>query len=133
MKEPLVRKALVRIVCDTYTCQNLADYEVGHIAQRALCMHYCQECMEKIVQDARELFGDFERTVNLPENDTTVYDIEEDEKEETKSEEEEIPVEEEEAPVPDDFYICKYCGERFKRPDELSPYRAHVLKCARES
>ena len=126
MNEPLVRKALVRIVCDTYTCQNIADYEVGHVAQRALCMHYCKDCLGKIVQNARELFGDFEKTANPPKNDTSIYDIEEDVKEEAKPEEEETP-------VPDDFYICKYCGERFQRPGELSQYRAHLLKCARES
>lgn len=125
----LVRKTLVKVVCDTYTCRNMAEFEIGHEAQRALCSHYCKECMEEIVKDASKMLDIKEKYSSVPENDTQTYDIELNEKEESEERPEVVEEPEEEK----EYYTCKYCGERFPKPEGLSEYRSHVMKCMREN
>lgn len=120
----LVRKTLVKVVCDTYTCKNLAEFEVGMEAQRALCSHYCRKCMEDIVDGAKEMFGKSEKVSDVPENDTTEYGIKENEK---------VDNVEETTDEPAEYYTCKYCGKKFVKPDGLTEYRSHSMKCMREN
>lgn len=124
----LVRKTPIRLVCDTYTCNNLSVYEVGHEVNRSFCMHYCEECMKTIVNEASAmLFPEMkmekepepEKVEQEPEKEETVEAVEEEKKEEAAPEKEQ------------EYYICKYCGERFEKPDRLNEYRSHVMKCQR--
>lgn len=121
----LVRKTPIRLVCDTYTCNNLSVYEVGHEVNRSFCMHYCEECMKTIVNEASamlfpEMKMEPQQAEPEPEKEEEPVEVAE---EETKKEE---VVEKKQ-----EYYICKYCGERFEKPERLNEYRSHVMKCQR--
>lgn len=118
----LVRKTMVRIMCDTYTCNNLAEYEVGHEVNRAFCSHFCEDCMKSIAEEAGKMFGDMKTSVKDPvaSEPETVETVEKE-----KEKEESVPEKEVE------YYICKYCGEKFVKPTQLSEYKSHVMKCQR--
>lgn len=121
----LVRKTPVKLICDTYTCNNLSVYEVGHDVNRAFCMHYCEECMKTIVKEASTLLFPEMKMEKEPEPEKIepepekVEVVEEEKKEEVEPEKEQ------------EYYICKYCGERFEKPERLNEYRSHVMKCQR--
>lgn len=122
----IVRKTLVKLVCDTYTCNNLAEYEIGHEVNRAFCSHYCADCMKTIIKEAQENFSELKYEPEKPAVEEPVTEensVTEEKAEETKAEEEKKV----------EYYVCKYCGEKFVKPDELNLYRSHVLKCRKDS
>ena len=100
----LVRKLGVTIICDTYMCQNMADVEIGHEVMPATALHLCKDCLTTVVKDAANLFP------------------------EMKPEPEVIEVLKEPEPK-QEYYTCRFCGEQFKKPDELKQYRGHVINC----
>lgn len=121
----LVRKTPIRLVCDTYTCNNLSVYEVGHEVNRSFCMHYCEECMKTIVNEASamlfpEMKMEPQQAEPEPEKEEEPVEVAEEEKKE-----------EEVVEKKQEYYICKYCGERFEKPERLNEYRSHVMKCQR--
>lgn len=120
----LVRKTMVRIICDTYTCRNLAEFEIGHEVNPQFCSHYCRDCMESIAKESSKMmFGD----MVMEEPETEPEKEQEPEKEPEQEETKEETAEEEKV----EYYICKYCGEKFVKPAQLSEYRSHVMKCQR--
>lgn len=121
----LVRKTPIRLICDTYTCNNLSVYEVGHEVNRSFCMHYCEECMKTIVNEASamlfpEMKMEPQQAEPEPEKEEEPVEVAEEEKKE-----------EEVVEKKQEYYICKYCGERFEKPERLNEYRSHVMKCQR--
>ena len=121
----LVRKTPIRLICDTYTCNNLSVYEVGHEVNRSFCMHYCEECMKTIVKEASamlfpEMKMEPQQAEPEPEKEEEPVEVAEEEKKE-----------EEVVEKKQEYYICKYCGERFEKPERLNEYRSHVMKCQR--
>lgn len=98
----LVRKLGVSLVCDTYMCQNMAEVEVGHEVMPAVAMHLCKDCLTQIVRESADLFPEMK-----PEPEI---------------------VEVEKPPEPE-YYQCRFCGEKFLKPDENKEYRVHVLNC----
>lgn len=120
----LVRKTPIRLICDTYTCNNLSVYEVGHEVNRSFCMHYCEECMKTIVNEASamlfpEMKMEPQQTEPEPEKEEEPVEVAQEEKKEEVVEKKQ------------EYYICKYCGERFEKPERLNEYRSHVMKCQR--
>lgn len=103
----LVRKLGVITVCDTYMCRNMAEFEVGHEVIPAIAVHLCRDCMEQIIQEAKEFFP------------------------EMKPEPEPEPEKEPEPEPVQEYYTCKYCGQQFLKPTERGKYQHHVMTCAR--
>lgn len=99
----LVRPLTRRVVCDMHTCHNMAEYSIGLEGFSALYINICGECMNDIITQATKLM-----------NPEPVNDKPEAEKKEEKAK-----------PEPE-YYVCKVCGEKFVKPDELSKYRSHV-------
>ena len=95
----LVRPLGLQIVCDTYMCNNMAAVQVGHELMPALAVHLCKDCMSQIVKETADLFP------------------------EMKPEPEPLPEPEQE------YYTCRFCGEKFEKPDQLKQYRSHVMTC----
>lgn len=112
----LVRRMRYKTVCDTYMCNNIAEFEVGHEITPALATHYCKDCMKTIVEEAEEiLLRDF--------GDSSVSEKASVTEEAENQNEKEISATEQE------YYICKRCGAKFKKPDELTEYRRHIVAC----
>lgn len=98
----LVRKLELQMVCDTYMCNNMAAVQVGHELIPSMATHLCEDCMKQIVNEAVNIFP------------------------EMKPEPEIVEVE---AKPKQEYYTCRFCGEKFKKPDELKIYRTHALTC----
>ncbi len=52
----LVRPIGVKVVCDMYTCSNMAEFEVGHEFTPAVATHLCRECLRSVYDEAHEIF-----------------------------------------------------------------------------
>lgn len=128
----LVRKPRTKVVCDVYTCRNLAEFEVGHEVQRASCMHYCRECMEEIVRGTGIIPSE-NISENKLETDNNIVTSEDDMKKGSSVSEEESAVEKEESEpkTAAETYRCKHCGMEFPKPDGLKEYRIHAMNCAK--
>lgn len=98
----LVRKLGINIVCDTYMCRNMAEVQIGHEVMPATAVHLCADCFKQIIKEGADLFP------------------------EMKPEPEIIEVEKK---PEQEYYECRFCGEKFLKPDELKQYRAHALNC----
>lgn len=181
----IINPLSVIVKCDTYLCNNYADYEVGHPVQKGLCVHYCKSCLEQIVSEAKELFdtpqtnsnankttqtnANEQIIVNLDEATKSVKGVEnatldskikndnildesvivnsseqtiftttntntltsEDGSQSGKgdAEKNETSRQSTRATSPAGLYTCKHCGKTFKKPQELTEYRKHVMKC----
>ena len=42
----LVRRINQPVICDTYTCNNMAEFEISHEVVRAASMQVCPECLK---------------------------------------------------------------------------------------
>ncbi len=98
----LVRKLGLSMVCDTYMCQNMAEVQIGHEVMPSIAVHLCKDCLAQIVKEAAELFPEMAPEPKI--------------------------IEVEKKPEPE-VYRCKYCGQTFKKPDELKQYRGHIINC----
>lgn len=126
MAGSLVRPMRVRTKCDVYTCNNMADYEIGHGLMPVIAYHLCNDCMMTVFEEARELIRDKiakENPSSIEENISENEEISENTSDTTI---ENANVSEENTK---EVYVCKICGETFKKPSELSKYRSHFRRC----
>ena len=148
----LVRRINTPVICDTYTCNNMAEFEISHEVVRAASMQVCPECLRAIVEQGAELLGmdmckcescsDSERPLPFDEPDAIEQTTETNEpQEESKYSEknlekisesgkntESIISAEDTEPVK--TYTCKHCGTEFT---DLKAYRGHILNCGKKS
>ena len=57
----LVRETNFRVVCDTYTCNNMAKFEIGHEFTTHNNMLLCEDCMASVMEEAREILSELYR------------------------------------------------------------------------
>ncbi len=54
----LVRKINKKVICDTYTCRNMAMFEIGHSVAKFSNMQVCSECLSAIISEGAKFFTD---------------------------------------------------------------------------
>lgn len=54
----LVRKINKKVICDTYTCRNMAMFEIGHSVAKFSNMQVCSECLSAIINEGAKFFAD---------------------------------------------------------------------------
>lgn len=54
----LVRKINKKVICDTYTCRNMAMFEIGHSVAKFSNMQVCSECLSAIISEGAKFFAD---------------------------------------------------------------------------
>ena len=54
----LVRRIGTRVVCDMYTCNNMAEFSIGHEYTPSLATHLCKDCMKAVFEEARNIFSE---------------------------------------------------------------------------
>ena len=54
----LVRPIRARVVCDVYTCSNIAEFEVGHEFTPAAATHLCRDCLRSVYDEAHQIFAE---------------------------------------------------------------------------
>lgn len=64
----LVRPIRARVVCDVYTCSNIAEFEVGHEFTPAAATHLCRDCLRSVYDEAHKIFA--EETSQVENDDT---------------------------------------------------------------
>lgn len=148
----LVRRINQPVICDTYTCNNMAEFEISHEVARAASMQVCPECLRAIVEQGAELLGmdicecdacaDQERPLPFDEPDAIEQTTETNEpQEESKYSEKNLkkisesgkntkPIMSAEDTEPVKTYTCKHCGTEFT---DLKAYRGHILNCSKKS
>lgn len=102
-----------KIVCDIYGCRNTSEFEIGHPTVRANSLHLCREC-------ASDIFTDM-----VPEFDSDLKKQREEAVQEAKEQVAKAAEPEQQ------YYTCRFCGEQFKKPEELGKYKGHVINCKR--
>lgn len=148
----LVRRINQPVICDTYTCNNMAEFEISHEVVRAASMQVCPECLKEIVEQGAELLGmdmckcdtcaDSEEPLPFDEPDAIEQTVETNEpQEESKYSEKNLekisesgkntePIISAEDKEPVKTYTCKHCGAEFT---DLKAYRGHILNCGKKS
>lgn len=148
----LVRRINQPVICDTYTCNNMAEFEISHEVVRAASMQVCPECLKAIVEQGAELLGmdmckcdscaDQEGPLPFDEPDAIEQTVETNEpQEESKYSEKNLekisesgkntePIISAEDKEPVKTYTCKHCGTEFT---DLKAYRGHILNCGKKS
>ena len=155
----LVRRINQPVICDTYTCNNMAEFEISHEVVRAASMQVCPDCLRKIVEQGAELLGmDMckcdactEPEEPLPFDEPDVIEqvteteenviLTEEPQEEPKYSEKKLekisesgnnaePIIAAEDKEPVKTYTCKHCGTEFT---DLKTYRGHILNCGKKS
>lgn len=148
----LVRRINQPVICDTYTCNNMAEFEISHEVVRAASMQVCSDCLREIVEQGAELLGmdmckcdacsDSEEPLPFSEPDVIEQVAETDELHEgfkySEKNLEEIsesgknaePIIAAEDKEPVKTYTCKHCGTEFT---DLKVYRGHILNCGKKS
>nr|DAH15688.1 MAG TPA: C2H2 type zinc-finger protein [Caudoviricetes sp.] len=148
----LVRRINTPVICDTYTCNNMAEFEISHEVVRAASMQVCPECLRAIVEQGAELLGmdmckcdacaDSEESLPFDEPDAIEQTTETNEpQEESKYSEKNLEKISEsgknteliisaEDTEPVKTYTCKHCGTEFT---DLKTYRGHILNCGKKS
>ena len=149
----LVRRIINQpVICDTYTCNNMAEFEISHEIVRAASMQVCPYCLREIVEQGAELLGmdmckcdtcsDSCEPLPFDEPDVAEQTVETDEpQEESKYSEKNIkeisesgktgePIMDAEVEKPVKVYTCKHCGAEF---NDLKSYRGHVLSHSKKT
>lgn len=148
----LVRRINQPVICDTYTCNNMAEFEISHEVVRAASMQVCPECLRAIVEQGAVLLGmdicecdvctDQEGPLPFDEPDAIEQTTETNEpQEESKYSEKNLkkisesgkntePIMSAEDTEPVKTYTCKHCGTEFT---DLKAYRGHILNCGKKS
>ena len=148
----LVRRINTPVICDTYTCNNMAEFEISHEVVRAASMQVCPECLRAIVEQGAQLLGmdicecdacaDQEGPLPFDEPDAIEQTTETNEpQEESKYSEKNLekisesgkntePIMSAEDTEPVKTYTCKHCGTEFT---DLKAYRGHILNCGKKS
>lgn len=148
----LVRRINQPVICDTYTCNNMAEFEISHEVVRAASMQVCPECLKEIVEQGTQLLGmdmckcdtcaDSEEPLPFDEPDAIEQTVETNEpQEESKYSEKNLekisesgkntePIISAEDKEPVKTYTCKHCGAEFT---DLKAYRGHILNCGKKS
>lgn len=147
----LVRRIINQpVICDTYTCNNMAQFEIGHEIVRAASIQLCEECLKTIIKEGSELLSSEAKASDEPlpfeevdAADATEHDATEQTVETEKSQEEEKSAEEisesgktdesiigTEDQKPVKVYTCKHCGAEY---NDLKAYRGHVLNCSKKA
>lgn len=138
----LVRRINQSVICDTYTCNNMAQFEISHEMVRAAGIQICEECLRAIVEEGSQLLNSETEISHEPlpfeeveTADTTKQTAEPTEKE--KSEEKisesgktDEPIMDAEVEKPVKVYTCKHCGAEF---NDLKSYRGHVLSHSKKT
>lgn len=148
----LVRRINTLVICDTYTCSNIAEFEISHEVVRAVSMQVCPECLKDIVEQGAQLLGismcgccSEDKTEKTEENEQLPFDDTEEENEQNEVSEKNIkeisesgintePIigaeDEKEDKAPVKVYTCKHCGKEFT---DLKEYRGHILQCGKKA
>lgn len=138
----LVRKINQSVICDTYTCNNMAQFEISHEMVRAAGIQICEECLRAIIEEGSQLLNSDAETSHEPlpfeeveTADTTeqTAGLAEKEKSEEKISESgktNEPIMDAEVEKPVKVYTCKHCGAEF---NDLKAYRGHVLNHSKKT
>jgi predicted nucleic acid-binding Zn ribbon protein len=135
--------------CSTLGCTNIGTIAIGKDGYVPNYRFVCDECAEKIARDLTAVLAEkpeskSQKTVDLakapegivspepvvvpPEQtpvatpvaeNVVVGDVPDVESTTTVSSEQE-------------YYTCKQCGQKFKKPEELNEYRNHIMKAHRK-
>lgn len=62
----LVRKINQSVICDTYTCNNMAQFEISHEMVRAAGIQICEECLRAIIEEGSQLLNSDAETSHEP-------------------------------------------------------------------
>lgn len=138
----LVRKINQSVICDTYTCNNMAQFEISHEMVRAAGIQICEECLRAIIEEGSQLLNSDAETSHEPlpfeeveTADTTeqTAGLAEKEKSEEKISESgktDEPIMDAEIEKSVKVYTCKHCGAEF---NDLKAYRGHVLSHSKKT
>lgn len=106
----MIKKINRRMRCEVQGCHEYAAYGLG---PKGIDYPMCEAHFRELVEEGMEVLG-----INKPEPKVI-----------------EVPAEKpkEEAEAKEEYYTCKYCGEKFSK-SEMTPqqFMAHSRKCKKE-
>ena len=95
--------------CEISGCRSTTHMRIGNPNRIGSWVYICEEHLKELFDDMKEYFSEPEPVVK--ESLTT-------EPEPTVSKNETVEPE---------YYVCKQCGEKFRKPEQLGEYRKHIM------
>lgn len=126
--------------CNVGGCNERACIRIGHPYRRGNWFYICEPHLKVLLEEGPSFLSELPnlkkpKAIKKPDKPVAEPVIQEPAAEITETAEEPAIAEPavELAPVPEEqeYYICKQCGERFKKPEELGLYRSHTLSAHR--
>ncbi|MDD4565729.1 MAG: hypothetical protein PHE79_09695 [Eubacteriales bacterium] len=145
-----------KIRCETHTCKGMSGYSIGLRGFAPEYRNVCPDCMDEIVrQGGVLLYGEgwtpeagftdigavpdapaesLDESVDALNGEEDIPDPLDDVATPTETEKNEPdPLSEEPAPADaENFYVCKDCGAKFKKPSAKMEYISHRSVCSKK-